>query len=84
MPTGGQWLPVMDMLGMEYEQFDTARGRAGSCVEFYNVKVSFLLLFYWYLKLKEEVEYNISIYQYFFCFKPLENGGTGETYGQTG
>uniref|UniRef100_A0A7N6C0T1 Rho GTPase-activating protein 20 n=1 Tax=Anabas testudineus TaxID=64144 RepID=A0A7N6C0T1_ANATE len=28
----------MDMLVMEDEQFDTARGRAGSCVEFYNLK----------------------------------------------
>ncbi|XP_028991942.1 rho GTPase-activating protein 20 isoform X2 [Betta splendens] len=28
----------MDMLGMEHEHFDTSRGRAGSCVEFHNIK----------------------------------------------
>ncbi len=33
----------MEMLvGMEDKQVGTARSRAGSCVEFYTVKVSFL------------------------------------------
>lgn len=42
MPAGGQRFSDMEMLvGMEDEQVDTARSRAGSCVEFYSVRVSF-------------------------------------------
>lgn len=49
MPAGGQRFSDMEMLvGMEDEQVDTARSRAGSCVEFYTVKVSFLL--FWELR----------------------------------
>lgn len=33
-----------EFLGMEEEQVDTARSRAGSCVEFYSLKVSFFFL----------------------------------------
>lgn len=45
MPAGGQKFSDTEMLvGMEDEHENTARSRAGSCVEFYNVKVSSLLL----------------------------------------
>lgn len=45
MPAGGRRFSDMEMLvGMEDKQVGTARSRAGSCVEFYNVKVSVLLL----------------------------------------
>uniref|UniRef100_A0A4W6DQV6 Rho GTPase-activating protein 20 n=1 Tax=Lates calcarifer TaxID=8187 RepID=A0A4W6DQV6_LATCA len=39
MPAGGQRFSDMEMLvGMEDEQVDKARGRAGSCVEFYTIR----------------------------------------------
>ena len=42
MPSGRQRFSDMEMLvGMEDEQVDTARSRAGSCVEFHSIRVSF-------------------------------------------
>lgn len=46
MPAGAQRFTDMEMLvGMEDEQVDTTRSRAGSCVEFHSIKVSFPFAF---------------------------------------
>lgn len=49
MPAGGRRFSDMEMLvGMEDTQVNAARSRAGSCVEFYSIKVRFLCVLFLY------------------------------------